>query len=398
MDDEKRKRFSKLFENDPLGLLKVDSKVPGAEAEAQSRLIDQFQEIVQFYEENGRIPSANNDDMREFMLASRLSGIKNDPEKVKPLLSYDLYNLLNSEVTKSFSIDEVLNDDPLGLLNLSDEDDSIYTLKHVSATKRIRPDYVAHRRICKNFGDYAPGFDQIRGDLESGRRKLVKFHGLDDLIEGHYYVLRGVIFFLAQDNAKIVEKTYKGELYRRKDGRTRCIFDNGTESNMLFRSLTNAMHEDGFNISEVRDPKNNSYEIDDDDVQNGYIYVLKSLSQDPNIRQMKNLYKIGRCSGAVTTRIQNAINEPTYLMSDVEVVLIIRCYNLNVENFESSIHRFFSASNVQFKIKDSTGNLHYPREWFIAPLEIIEEAIGYILDGTIDNYRYDPDLCIITQQ
>ena len=398
MDDNRRKRFEQLFADDPLNLLSVEPKISSSAPPEHARLIEQFQEIVQFYEETCREPSIESSNMREFMLASRLNGIKNAPEKVKVLLPYDLYNLLKSEETKSFSIDEILNDDPLGLLNMADGDDSIFTLKHVSATKRIRPDYIAHRRICKNFKDYEFGFEQIRKDLETGRRKLIQFKGKDDLVEGNYYVLRGVILYLERDDAEITEKTYNGEIYRRKDGRTRCIFDNGTESNMLFRSLTNAMREDGFGISELRSEDDRIYEIDENDVQNGYIYVLRSLSRDPQIRKMKNLYKIGRCGGAVTTRIQNAVNEPTYLMSDVEIVLTVRCYNLSVENFEASIHQFFGECNVQFQIQGLDGQVHYPREWFVAPLNVIEEAIGYIVDGTIEKYKYEPNLAVITQK
>ena len=150
MDDNRRKRFEQLFSDDPLNLLSVEPKISSSSPPEHARLIEQFQEIVQFYEETCREPSIESSNMREFMLASRLNGIKNAPEKVKVLLPYDLYNLLKSEETKSFSIDEILNDDPLGLLNMADGDDSIFTLKHVSATKRIRPDYIAHRRICKN--------------------------------------------------------------------------------------------------------------------------------------------------------------------------------------------------------------------------------------------------------
>lgn len=398
MDENRRKRFEQLFADDPLNLLNVEANSFSSAPSEHARLIEQFQEIVQYYEESGHEPSNDSGDMREFMLASRLNGIKNSPEKVKILLPYDLYNLLKSEETKSFSIDEVLDDDPLGLLSTSDGDDSIFTLKHVSATKRIRPDYIAHRKVCKNFKDYETGFEQIRKDLETGRRKLVQFNGKDDLVEGNYYVLRGVILYLERDNAEITEKTYKGEVYRRKDGRTRCIFDNGTESSMLFRSLTNAMREDGFGISELRVEDSLNCDIDENDIQNGYIYVLRSLSRDPQIRKMRNLYKIGRCSGAVTTRVQNAINEPTYLMSDVEIVLTARCYNLSIENFESSIHQFFGECNVHFEIQGLDGQIHYPREWFIAPLDVIEEAIGYIVNGTIENYKYVPSLAIITQK
>jgi hypothetical protein len=41
---------------------------------------------------------------------------------------------------------------------------------------------------------------------------------------------------IALDMAKEGFEKYKSNVRNRKDGRTRCIFENGTESNMLYRS------------------------------------------------------------------------------------------------------------------------------------------------------------------
>jgi hypothetical protein len=200
---------------------------------------------------------------------------------------------------------------------------------------------------------------------------------------------------LEVDAANLTEKTYQGQVYRRKDGRTRCIFDNGTESTMLFRSLTNAMRIDGFGISDIQMNDDGTPKIEPNDVQNGYIYVLRSLSRNPKIRQMRNLYKIGYCSGDVTTRIQNAAKEPTYLMSDVEVVLTARCYNLDVPYLEANIHRFFSGTNLQLEIRDNQGIKHYPREWFLVPLSVVEDAIQLIVKKEIEHYTYNSNLKMI---
>ena len=223
----------------------------------------------------------------------------------------------------------------------------------------------------------------------------MEFKGQEDLVEGRYFVLRGVVFYLEVDNASLTEKTYAGQVYRRKDGRTRCIFDNGTESTMLFRSLTNAMRIDGFGISDIQLNDDGTPKIEPDDVQNGYIYVLRSLSRNPKIRQIRNLYKIGYCSGDVTTRIQRAAKEPTYLMSDVEVLLTARCYNLDVAYLEANIHRFFGGCNLQLEIRDDQGIKHYPREWFIVPLSVVEDAIQLIVKKEIEHYRYDPGVKMI---
>lgn len=396
MDEKTRlSKFDDIFCSDPLGLLNVSNTPKQGRRDEDWRLIEQFQEITQFYEDNHRLPNADGGDINEFTLASRLSGIKSDPKKAKVLLQYDLYNLLQSEETKSVSLEDLLTEDPLGLLESDAEGDSIFNMSHVKPSDRLRPDYIARRKVCKDFDMYEDAFKRLQEDLTSGRRKLVAFNGQEDLVEGRYFVLRGVIFYLDVDNASLTEKTYQGQVYRRKDGRTRCIFDNGTESTMLFRSLANAMRIDGFAISDLQKNDDGTPKIEPDDVQNGYIYVLRSLSRATKVREMRNLFKIGYCSGDITNRLKNAANEPTYLMSDVEVILSVRCYNLDVPYLETNIHRFFGECNALFEIRDNQGVMHYPREWFVVPLSVIEEAIRLIVKKEIEHYRYNPDLKMI---
>ena len=397
MDEKTKKdKLSEIFESDLLGLLAVDEPIVTPVSPQDSRLIDSFQEISDFYETNQRCPELG-DDICEYRLASRLAAIKKDPKKVKTLLPYDYYNLLESEETKSVSVEELISDDPLGLLDGDDEADSIYTLSHVKPSERLRPDYIAHRKVCKDFDLYEKAFQRIHDDLEHGRRRIVEFKE-GDLHEGCYYVLRGVVRYLEQNLAVKQKIEYKSGAKVRREGRTRCIFDNGTESSMLYRSLGKALKLDGFCISDLIEQNESSISIDSTDVQNGYIYVLRSLSRAPQIRSIRNLYKIGYCSGDVTTRIKNAIHEPTYLMNDVEVVLTVRCYNLDVPYLEASIHSFFSNVNVYFEVRDDEGIMHYPKEWFTVPLNIIEEAIPLIVDKKIDSYRYDNNMQMIIQK
>lgn len=397
MDEKTKKdKLSEIFESDLLGLLAVDEPKATPASLQDSRLIDNFQEISDFYEANQRCPELG-DDIGEYRLASRLAAIKKDPKKVKTLLPYDYYNLLKSEETKSVSVEELISDDPLGLLDGDEEADSIYTLSHVKPSERLRPDYIAHRKVCKDFDLYEDAFQRIHDDLEHGRRRLVEFKE-GDLHEGCYYVLRGVVLYLEQNLAVKQKIEYKSGAKVRREGRTRCIFDNGTESSMLYRSLGKALKLDGFCISDLIEQNESSVSINASDVQNGYIYVLRSLSRAPQIRSIRNLYKIGYCSGDVTTRIKNAVHEPTYLMNDVEVVLAVRCYNLDVPYLEASIHSFFSNVNVYFEVRDDEGIMHYPKEWFTVPLNIIEEVIPLIVDKKIDSYRYDKNLQMIIQK
>ena len=183
----------------------------------------------------------------------------------------------------------------------------------------------------------------------------------------------------------------------RSDGRTRCIFDNGTESTMLYRSLYKALLKDGFEVSDYQETAAVK-EIEEGDKQNGYIYVLSSLSCNPQVANTTDLYKIGCCAGAVSERIKNAANEPTYLLSDVKIVLTVRCYNINVFQLEGAIHDFFAKSNIAFDVIDKDGNVHHPKEWFVAPLPIIEEAINLIVNDDISKYEYNSEMQLIVKK
>lgn len=395
-DQEKKAKLSKIFASDTFGLLDIEEKKSKPSNSRNSRLIDNFAEISKFYEAHNREPEFG-DDIGEYMLAARLKALRDDPAKVKVLLPYDYYNLLKSEETKSVPVEDLIGDDPLGLLDTDEEGDSIYRLSHVKPSDRLRPDYIAYRKICRDFDQYEPAFQKIHDDLANRRRQLIEFKE-GDLREGAYYVLRGVVLYLEKSNAVDKRMDYKSGQKIRHDGRTRCIFDNGTESSMLYRSLSKALKIDGFSISDLIEKPRDNMTIDSSDVQNGYIYVLRSLSRSPQIRSMRNLYKIGYCSGDVTDRIKNAAREPTYLMSDVEVILTVRCYNLRVSYLEACIHDFFRDVNVYFEIRDNQGVLHYPKEWFQVPLNIIEQAIPLIVENKISAYRYDKNMQMIVQK
>lgn len=388
-------KFDDIFADDPLGLLTVQTTDSTTErTSTEKRLIESFEEINQFFEDNNREPKVGSD-IGEFMLASRLQGIRNNPSKVKTLMPFDFHNLLKRDECKSITVEDILGDDPMNLL-VPDEDESIFNIKHVKVVDRIRPDYVSRRKKCVDFENYVTLFQSVHDDLKNGRRKLVEFKE-ENLKEGKFFVLRGILLFLEKSDHKESTFEFESGTRVRADGRTRCIFDNGTESTMLYRSLYKALLQDGFEVSDYQEPVSET-SIEDGDKQNGFIYVLSSLSTNPQIRGTADLYKIGCCSGAVSERIKNAAMEPTYLLSNVKVILTVRCYNINIFQLEAAIHDFFSKSNVSFEVIDKAGNIHHPKEWFIAPLSIIEEAIKLIVNEDITAYEYNPEMQLIVRK
>jgi hypothetical protein len=387
---DRDKALKEIFENDPLGLLVVKPYNSQVRNEDE-RLVASFQEINSFYEQSNREPELGGG-IQEHQFYSRLKSLRENPLKMEILKNHDIYGLLDYTPKEVTSLDDVLNDDVLGILG--DDDTGLFDLKHVTKFKeRESTDFVAKRKPCKDFDKYEPKFKLVQSDLKEGKRKLIEFKQ-DNLREKTYYIHNGILFFVEEINITKKEH-YKPDGTRvREDGRTRCIFENGTESNMLKRSVEKILYTNGQVVSENADITNEEFlekfsNVNDEDEEAGFIYILKSKSDKQEIKEINNLFKIGFSKVSVEERIKNAPQEPTYLMADVKIVMAYKCYNMNTHKLEQLVHGFFGRSCLNIDVFDINGNRHTPREWFIAPLHVIEQAIHYIIAGAIVKYRYD---------
>jgi hypothetical protein len=276
-----------------------------------------------------------------------------------------------------------------------DDDSGLFDFVHVKRPdeQRASADSIARRQIATDFEQYDTLFKKVHAELKSGTRTFVDFKQ-GNLKEGAYYMHNGLIFLLEKVNISQKEH-YKADGTRvREDGRTRCVFENGTESRMLKRSVEKILYANGKAITEPNDISIDTFDrnfsgVTESDQEGGFIYVLKSKSTKPGISELKHLYKIGYTAGTVAERIKNAAQEPTYLMSDVKEVMSFKCYNFDALKMESLLHAFFGEYCLDIEIFDTKGIKHTPREWFIAPLAIIEEAIHLMVNGEIANFRYD---------
>jgi len=383
--------LDEILNGDPLGLLgEVKAKNPVVTAD--DRLVASFEEINSFFEKYEDEPKCSHK-VQERGLYSRLEEIRKDVNKSDFLKKYDRFNLLESSESEALapnstrlkpslpnSIDDILKDDILGLLGEDEAD--IFTLKNVPKITTM-PDYVASRKVCKEFDGYKELFRACQLDLKMGKRKLIKFQNEQQIKKGYYFVLKGVLLYVAEVGESIKSKG-------KANARLKLIFENGTESDMLLRSLSAELYKDGKRVTEYDETKlDGLYTLTDEDRASGYIYVLKSKSSDDRIMSKKNLYKIGFSLGDVAERIKNAKNESTYLMAEVEVVAVYECFNMNAKKMEQLLHKFFGESCLNIKIFDREGKAYYPREWFIAPLSVINEVVELLESGEIVHYRYD---------
>jgi len=390
--EDKDKILDDIFSNDPFGLLNVKPKTSNVKT-ADERLSASFEEINEFISKNDREPQPNPSNISEYQLYSRLKSLREDDNKMLALEPQDKYGLLNVEKKEINSIDDIFNDDLLGIFD-DGEAQSLFEFKHTPREiARAEADFVARRKPCKNFKDYEEMFKSVQADLASGKRKLVDFKQ-GNIREGAYYIHRGILFLLEKIEISKTEHYREDGTRVRTDGRTRCIFENGTESNMLMRSVEKSLYANGKVVTENADDVTEEFyerftDITDEDKEAGYIYVLTSKSTDPKIREIKNLFKIGYSTTPVENRIKNAEKEPTYLMASVHVEAEYKTFNMNTQKFEQLLHNFFGASCLNIDIFDEKGRRHMPQEWFIAPLHIIDQAIHYIISGEIIFYKYD---------
>lgn len=343
-----------------------------------------FEDIVSFYEDNGREPSSNLSNIYEFQLYCRLQAIKESPAMVKAMKPFDLHGLLND--CKERTLEDVISLDPLGLLQGCDDAGDIFELRSVKPSERINPIFTARRKKCEDFEQYKPLFDTLLLELETGKRHLAQYKS-NELKEHGFYVLNGVLVYLSKVEGSVDNYEYQSGDRERFDGRTFCVFDNGTCSEMLFRSLDKALLKDGYCISDYHDDVKSNITITEEDKSLGYIYVLKS--HHPKLREEKDIYKIGCTTSSVTERIKNANKEATYLYADVEIIETFRCYNISAYDVEQSIHSFLDSVRLDIDIPIQGGGYAKPREWFNVKLDVIEEIVELLQSGALANYIYD---------
>lgn len=396
---KKKLTIDDIFNDDDFGLLESKVKTTTVKTD-EDRLIDSFEEINTFFDKNKREP--NTSSMSEYGLLAKLKNFRQNEAQKKTLKPFDRHNLLGFVEMEKQSIDDILNEeDGFGLLD-SDKDLDIFKFKHTPKPEdRAETDFVARRKAIKEkeFEKYEQMFLQVHKEIKEGKRKIKPFKDVDKhLKEGQFYIADGIMLFLERANLKRTQENLKDSTLNRKDGRTRIIFENGTLSNMLYRSLSKTLYNgNGKMITNTiekteQDLFVNSGALTEDDELTGYIYVLQSKSKHPEISSIKNLYKIGFAKDSVEDRIKNAKNEATYLFSDVHLRLKQGIINRNADVLENLLHRFFAKSCLDIEFENEKGQRINPREWFVVPFEIIEEAVKLIINGNILNYEYDTEL------
>ena len=370
--------------------VEVEAKKIAARTPREERIIAGFEEIQRFVEEHGHAPQHGEDkDIFERLYAVRLDRLR-ELEDCRSLLEpLDHQGLIEGGQATAVSVDEDLDDDALlAELGVEAQTPDVTELKHVrSAAEKKAAEEIANRQRCEDFEKFKPLFDQVQNELDTGMRTTRPFERKAEIAPGRFFIVGGQkAYVAAMDEAFL---TAQGMT----DARLRVVFDNGTESNMLMRSLQRALHKDDAG-RRITDPSAGPLFADqtaDGDEASGTIYVLRSKSDLPVVKEHREvLHKIGVTSGSVERRIANAKIDATFLLADVEIVATYELFNINRTKLENLIHRIFDAARLDIEITDRFGNPVVPREWFLVPLSAVDDAVEHIKAGTITDYVYDP--------
>lgn len=360
------------------------------------RVIAGFQDIQRFVTENGYAPRHGEEhDIFERLYAVRLDRLRGVGDYRAILLPLDHQGLLAGGATAAAPAPEELDDDALlAELGVMADAPSIAELRHVrSAAERREAEEIANRQKCEEFDRFKPIFQQVQQDLDSGLRQTIRFERKSEIAAERFYVLGGQKAYVTA-----MEEPFTNE-HGNIDARLRVVFDNGTESNLLMRSLQKALQQDpaGRRIVEPTAGPLFSDRNEDRDEASGTVYVLRSKSDHPVIAANQQIvHKIGVTGGDVERRLASARLDPTFLMADVEIVATYKLYNINRSRLENIIHRIFGPARLDIEIKDRFGQPVVPKEWFLVPLAVVDQAIEKIRDGTITSYNYDPKTATLT--
>ena len=357
---------------------------------AEQRVIAGFEEIERFVDEHGRLPAQGDDrDIFERLYAVRLDRIRLSPDCREILKGLDSRGLLGDEADTRFR-QEPTDDELLSALGSNaEEQDELTRLVHVRSREEIKAaEEIARRNRCEDFAEFAPIFKQVQVDLDMGIRQTLKYKDDAEIRKGDLFIVDGQTALVAEAGETFISN------FDREDRRLRVIYANGTESDLLGRSLMRALNRDKASRRIIEPSLGPLFAGIEEvgDFATGFIYVLRSQSDHPFIVVHRSVvHKIGVTGGDVKSRIANAKNDSTYLLADVEVVATFKLANINAKRLEALIHKFFSGARLDLKLKDRFGVEVESREWYLLPLSIIEEAIEKIKEGSIGNFRYDSE-------
>jgi hypothetical protein len=215
-------------------------EVEKARSPLEERVLAGFEEVQRWVSEHGRAPRHGEGlDIFERLYAVRLDRIREYAELRTIVEELDHQGLLAGG---EISIDPAaISDEELAaeLAGIGEVKSDITTLKHVRSWEEIEAaEDIASRKPCEDFEQFRSLFTTVQEEIKAGFRETRRFGRDAAVLPGDFFILGGQFAYVAAMNEGY--RTPNGEL----NARLRVIFDNGTESDLLLRSLQRALYKD----------------------------------------------------------------------------------------------------------------------------------------------------------
>ncbi len=355
----------------------------GSDFEEINLFVDRFGHAPRELAEPGGEPVS----VGERLLAIRLNRYQHHPELPTTLSALDRHGLLlapSKGMEQARTIEDIFAD--LDAIEDDSSDVDLFVIRNAGrAATKDEPEYIADRKKCEDFDRFKPLLDRCASQIKFGERKTRRFVNESEIKQGDFYILNGVILYVADMDE--LEETGKT---RRKNARLRVIYDNGTEADLLFRSLARLLYRDP-NGRRVSDPEQGPLFVapQQSDRLTGYVYVARAETPPEALRTFDNLYKVGVTTGQPKARIAGAKDDPTFLFGRAVLLKHYAIYNSDPRQVESKLHAFLSGVCLDIEIEDRFNRPYKPKEWFLVPLPVIDEIVDRIFDQTLAKYRYD---------
>ncbi|QNK88922.1 GIY-YIG nuclease family protein [Sporosarcina sp. resist] len=360
------------------------AETPNKQVKRTDSEFEKFQEIIGWIKNhNGKEPEKSRD-MTERKLFSRLKGYRDKPEMIKKLAEIDELNLLDSPNTvlenpikNPESLDDILNDDTL--FEKKDKVDSLLDLSRYKRTISAADKYSVRKR-ASHFEQYEPLFKFVQKEIANGTRRIIPVDSENNIIPGKFYIDNGILLYVLSVG------NYYEDKHGYRNAKLHLIYENGTENKgILLRSFASNLFDKtrhGRMVTEVMSDVMGETTVEEraaEYLTTGYIYVVRSLSSNPEISKYQNLYKIGFAGGGVEKRIANAENEATYLYASVKIVATWEVQNFSAQKLETVIHHRFEDKQLQISVPTANGKIENPKEWYLVSLDEIEASINEII-------------------
>ena len=360
------------------------AETPNKQVKRVDPEVEKFQEIIEWIKKHDGKEPEKSRDMSERKLFSRLKGYRERPEMIQKLAEIDELNLLNIQNAMSDnstedpkSLDEILNDD-----TLFEKKGKIQSLLDISRYKRTisAADKYSVRKRASHFERYEPLFKLVQKEIANGTRKIIPADTEKNIKPGKFYIDNGILLYVLSIS------DYYEDKHGYRNAKLHLIYENGTENKeILLRSFASNLFDKnrhGRMVTEVMSDVMGETTVEermDEFVTTGYIYVVRSLSSNPEISKYKNLYKIGFAGRSIEKRIANAENEATYLYAPVQIVATWKVQNFSGRKLETAIHHRFEDKQVQISVPTANGKIENPKEWYLISLDEIEASINDIV-------------------